>query len=344
MTTPIQTAGPASSAGTPASLSQAFASDVTAGSTVIALVYGANWGAASTHTFTATDGVAFTFAAKSGALTDDKTLCAILYRDNHPGGPCTVTVTPSNASAQRMQLVILEVSGLDTTNSLEDTTAASGTGTAIDAGNLVTAGGAFLVQMSVANSGYTTISAGSGFTSAGFTVLWTGVLGESRTVTAGTHATPSTLNTSSQWQAIGAAFKAAGGGGTPVGLATETDTALALAAKQITATGLATETDTALALTTTAGFDFHTAAGLIFGDLAGALTGLAREASVSMVLRVYAVASPGSLVHESGTLTTDSNGRLPRFTHSSLSLGTSYICTFIRASDGEVVSTKLTAT
>lgn len=132
--------------------------------------------------------------------------------------------------------------------------------------------------------------------------------------------------------------------GTPPGLATETDTALALAAKQIKPTGLATETDTALALTTAAGFDFHSAAGLIFGDLAGALTSLARQAAVNMVLRVYAVASPGSLVHESGTLTTGSNGRLPRFTHSSLSLGTNYHCMLIRASDGEIVSVKLPAT
>lgn len=139
-------------------------------------------------------------------------------------------------------------------------------------------------------------------------------------------------------------FKDAAAAGTPAGLATETDTALALAAKQIAATGLATEADTALALTTTAGLDFHSAAGLIFGDLAGALTSLAREASVSMVLRVYAVASPGSLVVESGTLTTDSNGRLARYTHASLVAATSYICTFIRASDGEVVSVKLTAT
>lgn len=140
------------------------------------------------------------------------------------------------------------------------------------------------------------------------------------------------------------AWEAASASGTPAGLATETDTALALAAKQIKAAGLASEADTALALTTSAGFDFHTAAGLIFGDLAGALTSLARQAAVNMVLRVYAVASPGSLVHESGTLTTGSNGRLPRFTHSSLSLGTNYHCMLIRASDGEVVSTKLTAT
>lgn len=135
-----------------------------------------------------------------------------------------------------------------------------------------------------------------------------------------------------------------GGGGTATGLATETDTALALAAKQTKPTGLATETDSALGLTTTAGFDFHTAAGLIFGDLAGALTGLARQSAVAMTLRVYAVASPGALVHESGTLTTDSNGRLARYQHASLSAGTAYHCVFIRASDGELASVKLQAT
>lgn len=139
------------------------------------------------------------------------------------------------------------------------------------------------------------------------------------------------------------AWESASASGTPAGLATETDTALALAAKQIRAAGLAAETDTALALTSSAGFDFHTADGLIFGDLAGALTGLAREAAVGMVLRVYAVASPGALVHESGTLTTDSNGRLPRYTHASLSAEVTYHCLLIRNSDGEVLAVKLQA-
>ena len=92
-----------------------------------------------------------------------------------------------------------------------------------------------------------------------------------------------------------------------------------------------------------AGFDFDTEAGLVFGDLAGALTGLARESAVGMVLRVYAVASPGALVHESGTLTTDANGRLARYEHASLGSGTAYHCMFIRSSDGEITSAKLTA-
>jgi hypothetical protein len=46
-----------------------------------------------------------------------------------------------------------------------------------------------------------------------------------------------------------ATFKATTGSSSPVGLSTETDTALALAGVQIAATGIALETDTALALT-----------------------------------------------------------------------------------------------
>ncbi len=147
-------------------------------------------------------------------------------------------------------------------------------------------------------------------------------------------------------QSLGLSPQAAGGGGgggTAVGLATESDAALALAGRQIRAVGLATESDTALALTSAAGFDFHTATGLVFGDLAGGLVGLARQSSVAMVLRVYAVGS-GALVVESGTLTTDSNGRLGRYSHASLAAATAYHCVFVRASDGEIACAKLTTT
>lgn len=93
-----------------------------------------------------------------------------------------------------------------------------------------------------------------------------------------------------------------------------------------------------------AGFDFDTEAGLVFGDLAGALTSLARQTSVGMVLRVYAVGS-GALLHESGTLTTDSStGRLARYTDAAFSAATAYHCVFVRNSDGEIACAKLTAT
>lgn len=91
------------------------------------------------------------------------------------------------------------------------------------------------------------------------------------------------------------------------------------------------------------GFDFDTATGLTFGDLAGALTSLARQTSVAIVARAYN-ASTGALVATSGTLTTDSNGRLPRWTDAALSNATAYTVTFTRSSDSEVCAARLTTT
>lgn len=92
-----------------------------------------------------------------------------------------------------------------------------------------------------------------------------------------------------------------------------------------------------------AGFDLDTATGFIFGDLVGTFTGLAREAAVDITMRVYDVAT-GALVHDAGTLTTDSNGRLARYETSSVAVNTEYHLVFIRDSDGEVCAGKLTAT
>jgi hypothetical protein len=62
-----------------------------------------------------------------------------------------------------------------------------------------------------------------------------------------------------------------------------------------------------------------------------------------MVLRVYNVGT-GALVHESGTLTTDANGRLARYETSAVAVATAYHCLFVRNSDGEIACAKLTAT
>lgn len=94
---------------------------------------------------------------------------------------------------------------------------------------------------------------------------------------------------------------------------------------------------------TLAGFDLHTATGFIFGDLAGTFTGLARESAVDITMRVYNVAT-GALVHETATLTTDSNGRLARYETGSVATGTAYHLMFIRDSDGEVCAGKMAAT
>jgi hypothetical protein len=92
-----------------------------------------------------------------------------------------------------------------------------------------------------------------------------------------------------------------------------------------------------------AGFDFDTAPGMVFGDLAGALAGLTRQSGVAMTARAYN-ATTGALVASSSTLTTSSTGRLARWEHASIVSATPYAVVFTRASDGEVCATLLTAT
>lgn len=99
------------------------------------------------------------------------------------------------------------------------------------------------------------------------------------------------------------------------------------------------------AAATLAGFSFDVDAGVrqVFGDLAGALTGIARQTSVGIVVRAYNT-STGALVATSGTLTTDAGGRLPRWEHASLTAATTYHLLFIRQSDGEVIGDKMATT
>ena len=77
-------------------------------------------------------------------------------------------------------------------------------------------------------------------------------------------------------------------GGTPAGLATEADTALALAAVQVRAAGLATETDTALALTAVqiapAGLASETDSALALSPVQIAPAGLASETDSALAL------------------------------------------------------------
>ncbi len=117
----------------------------------------------------------------------------------------------------------------------------------------------------------------------------------------------------------------AGSGGTPPGIATETDTALALAGKQIRALGMASETDAALALVTLAGLPFNTAP-YEFGQRTGLdVADFAIYASTALNVSVYAE-SDVLLASQlfSYTETTGSNGRLTRKTHASLTASSWY--------------------
>lgn len=119
----------------------------------------------------------------------------------------------------------------------------------------------------------------------------------------------------------------AAAGGTPPGLATETDTALALSGKQIRALGLATETDAALALTgaALAGLPFNTSA-YEFGQRTGLdIEDFSLYASTSLNVSVFADADVllASRLF-AYTESTGSDGRLTRKTHASLTASNWY--------------------
>lgn len=135
------------------------------------------------------------------------------------------------------------------------------------------------------------------------------------------------------------------GAGTPPGIATETDAALALAGKQIRAAGMATETDTALALVTLAGLPFNTAP-YEFGQRTGLdVDDFSIYASTSLNVSVYAatdvlLASQLFAYAES----TGSDGRLTRKTHASLTAGTVYIFVAVTTGGALVAAGRITAT
>lgn len=73
-----------------------------------------------------------------------------------------------------------------------------------------------------------------------------------------------------------------------------------------------------------AGFDLHTDPACRICSISGSLTGIGNTSGVELRLHVLTRANPPVTVASSGLLTTDSNGRLGRFTHASLVQGTSY--------------------
>lgn len=92
-----------------------------------------------------------------------------------------------------------------------------------------------------------------------------------------------------------------------------------------------------------AGFDLDTAAGCVFGSVAGSLTSISREVSVAYKVAVYNT-STRALIFESASLTTNSAGRLPRFTTGLCTVGVTYDLVAKRVSDGAIACFRLAAT
>jgi hypothetical protein len=145
---------------------------------------------------------------------------AIYYAENIAGGANTITVTMTVSGPLRF--AILEYSGVATANSPDAVAAASATSTSPNSGNLTMTVSGDLLLGEVATADSTTFTGGAGFAVRDFVPAEpnTKLITEDQIqAMAGTVSASATLNPSSNWAALLAAFKPAGGvAGTPASI------------------------------------------------------------------------------------------------------------------------------
>jgi len=199
-------------AGTTATTTLAFNSANTAGNFIAVAIRG---GLSNSQVFTVKDSNSNTYKqAKQIGSSGSAVTSAIYYAENIKAGANTITVTMTVSGPLRID--ILEYSGVATSNSLDATAAATTTSTSPNSGNLTTAANGDLLLGLVATADSTTFTAGTGYTIRDFVPVEpnTKLITEDQIqATAGTASASATLNPSSNWGAILAAFKAAGGTG-----------------------------------------------------------------------------------------------------------------------------------
>jgi hypothetical protein len=210
----------ASSSASPVDLSRAFGANLTIGNTVLVLLNcGQTPGLPTTATCSDTLGNTYTLDKLGaqppvGAIPRD----TIWFAFSAPvtvGGAATVTATVV-ATVTRMEIVVLEIGGLDNTALLETSNAGdpTGTGTAMSAGSLTTAGGGFLLAVLQGNGNYTNTTPGSGWTSvAGSPIYVRRQLQYRITSAGGSYTADATADASVAWGALAVAYRNAGGGG-----------------------------------------------------------------------------------------------------------------------------------
>ena len=142
---------------------------------------------------------------------------AIYYAENIAGGANTVTVSESLAN-NTLRFAILEYSGLATSNSMDVTSAAQGSGTTLNSGTATTSVGGDLILGEVAAASGVTFTAGSGYTieervpAAPNTKL---IAEDGIQATAGPVTVSASLSASENGGALLAAFKSAASGTLP---------------------------------------------------------------------------------------------------------------------------------
>ena len=159
--TPVQHAS--KDAGITASSSLAFPANNTAGNWIGVVIRAGHQG----QVFTITDARGNTYhqAVQFNQTLDapnGETL-AIYYAENIAGGANTVTVSESIAN-NTLRFAILEYSGVATSNSLDMTAAAQGSGTTLNSGSATTTANGDLILGEVATADGVTYTAGTGYT------------------------------------------------------------------------------------------------------------------------------------------------------------------------------------
>ena len=199
--------GPTTIQGTNTSVAVNYVNPQTAGNlNIVAVGWADNTSAISS--VTDTNGNIYTRAVGPTANTGQQQ--SIYYGKNIVAGPNTVTVT-FNAAAAVPDVRILEYNGLDTTNPLDVTAAAGGSGTNASSGAATTTSANELIFGSGTTSGTAFTAPGSGFTTRLIDIF--GNMAEDEVVSSTSSYAATATNSNGYWLMQMATFKAAGASG-----------------------------------------------------------------------------------------------------------------------------------
>ena len=194
-------------AGTTTSSTLAFPANNTAHNWITVVVRAGRTG--QRFTITDTGGNTYRQAVQLNETADGTTL-AIFYAENIAAGANIVTVSDTIAGGT-LRFALFEYSGVATTNSLDVTASAQGTGTTPNSGSVTTTASGDLVIGGISTAESSTFTAGSGFViqervPAASTKL---IVEDRRQTTAGAVSASATLSATGIWAAVMATFKRA---------------------------------------------------------------------------------------------------------------------------------------
>jgi chitodextrinase len=196
-------------AGSVSTASATFASAQSSGNLNVVAIGGTD---STQSVLSVTDSAGDTYAAATSMLVVPGSRSHVLYYAKNIAAASSNTITVTfNGSVPNADVRILEYSGLDTSNPLDVSAGASGTGTALDSGSLTTNGASELL-VAADDVQHAIVAAGTGFTQRVYT-------GDADTAedeivsSSGSYNATATQDYSGVWILQMAAFKAPGGGG-----------------------------------------------------------------------------------------------------------------------------------